>query len=265
MNILVCIKCVVFDERYERSFQGNVIRRKGKMMLNPYDLYALEEALMLKESFDENAKVIGLCMGPEAAGEVLKQLYYMGLDQVVLLTDERFASADTIATGYTLQKAIEKLGKPDIILCGQKSIDGDTSQVPGILASHLDESVVTQVTSIENMYEKYIVLTRRLEWEQQELRVMLPAVLGIAPKVNQPRPFSLRLMAKCRGLEVKKWNADDIQANVCLCGRDGSRTQVSKVMSLQQRQKCEFFEGETEDITKQLAMVLIRNGFLCSN
>ena len=135
MNIIVCIKQVpdTSEVRIDPA-TNNLVRDGVKSIVNPFDMYAIEEAVRLKEKF--GGKVIVLTMGPPQADVSLREAISLGCDEAVLVSDRAFAGSDTLATSYTLSKAIAKIKDYDVIICGKQAIDGDTAQVgPGIAAS----------------------------------------------------------------------------------------------------------------------------------
>ena len=131
MHIIVCIKQVPDARQVKIDPETNTLIRDGvESIINPYDLYALEEALRLKER--QGGTVTALTMGPPQAEEALREAVAYGADEAVLLSDRAFAGADTWATTYTLARGIEKIGAFDLVLCGKQAMDGDTAQVgPG--------------------------------------------------------------------------------------------------------------------------------------
>ena len=128
MNIIVCIKQVPDTTEIKIDPKTNTLIREGvESIINPFDLYAIEEAIRLKEQY--GGKVTVLSMGPPQAESALREAIAIGADEMILLSDRKFAGADTLATGYTLSGAIRKIGDYDLLLFGQQAIDGDTAQV----------------------------------------------------------------------------------------------------------------------------------------
>ena len=134
MHAIVCIKQVPDTSEVKIDPErGTLIREGVPSIINPFDTYAIEEAIRLKEKF--GGKVTVICMGPPQAKEALKEALAMGCDEAILLSDRAFAGSDTWATAYTLAQAIRRIGDFDVILCGKQAIDGDTGQVHGAQAS----------------------------------------------------------------------------------------------------------------------------------
>ena len=147
MEILTCIKQVPGTTSVEVDETTGVLKRDGvDSKMNPYDLYALETALRIKEDKKANLKV--LSMGPPQAKKVIEESFMMGADEGALISDRRFGGADVLATSYTISQGIKKMGKVDLIICGKQTTDGDTAQVGPEVAEFLDIPHVTNVTKL---------------------------------------------------------------------------------------------------------------------
>jgi electron transfer flavoprotein beta subunit len=180
-----------------RAVTGEVMTAEGTMnrsalpaIFNPEDLNALEMALKIKEQHGGTVTV--LTMGPMQAAEVLREALYRGADRVVLLTDRKFAGADTQATSYTLAKAVEKLGTYDLVLCGRQAIDGDTAQVGPQTAEKLGVPQITYAESIASLSGDEIVVQRAFDLGTELVKCKLPCLLTVTGSANQPRPASAR-------------------------------------------------------------------------
>ena len=155
MNIVVCLKQVPGTTKVRIDPQTNTLIRQGiKNIVNPFDTYALEEGVRIKERC--GGKVTAISMGPPQAEEVLREAISAGADEAILLSDNAFAGADTLATAYTLARAIDKLGQYDIIICGRQTIDGDTGQVGPELAEMLEIPFIAYVSKIEEVNSEYM-------------------------------------------------------------------------------------------------------------
>lgn len=166
--------------------EGVVDREALPPIFNPEDLNALEAALALRDKF--GGKVTVLTMGPPMAAEVLREALYRGADAVALVTDKRFARADTLATSYTLCQAIRKVGQFDLVFCGRQAIDGDTAQVGPQTAEKLNLPQITYVTEIVRLENDTIVAKREIEGGYEIVASPLPALLTITAAANIPRP-----------------------------------------------------------------------------
>ncbi len=215
---------------------GTVNREALPAIINPEDLCALEEALKIKERFGGNITVIS--MGPPKAEEALKYCLCMGADRAILLSDRKFAASDTLATSYTLYKAIKKVGEFDIIFCGRQAIDGDTAQVGPQVAEKLGINQLTYVFEIQEMNEKQIVVKRDIGNGFEIAKSPLPLLLTISSKANIPRPPSVKRVMAYKKLTLENnrgndiltlWDHKDIGADPELCGMKGSKTRVKKV------------------------------------
>jgi electron transfer flavoprotein beta subunit len=229
---------------------GTVNRAALPTVFNPEDLNALEAALQIKDA--GGASVTAVTMGPPQAVAVLRQCLFRGADDAVLLSDRRFAGADTLATSYVLSCAIAHLGPFDMVLCGRQAIDGDTAQVGPQVAEKLGINQLTGISEIQAVDGDTLTVKRTVENGYETLRARLPLLLTITADANEPRPPSAkRVMAfkrlDCRpegdgdggGLRtcseqgtIRQWGADTIGAEAERCGLSGSPTKVKKVQSV---------------------------------
>jgi electron transfer flavoprotein beta subunit len=248
-----------------RSITGEVMTADGTMnrsalpaIFNPEDLNALEMALRLKDQYGGTVSV--LTMGPMQAAEVLREALYRGADRVILLSDRRFAGADTQATSYTLKCAIDKIGPFDLVFCGRQAIDGDTAQVGPQVAEKLGIPQITYAGAIVDAQGDEIIVQRDFDLGTELVSCKLPALLTVVGTANNPRPASARRRIECklaaipseypkllqkwpeftderalanylveRKLNIAVWTADDIQVDRAALGLAGSPTQVYKV------------------------------------
>ena len=230
MKIVVCVK---------QTVQGEI---------NPFDACAYEAALQIPD-----AEVILLSMGPEKSKDFLLNLTRLGAKQAYLLCDRAFAGADTLATAYTLSLAIQKL-KPDLVVCGRQTIDGDTGQTGPALSVMAGLSLITNVMEIVDFNERLTCLTRT----QGEQTVAYPALITVE-RINQLRLPSIRSK---RG-EVIVWNADDLEADKTRCGLKGSPTKVlASFQNEDGKRKCKFVDASMlhvlveEGLKKEKARIL---------
>ncbi len=257
LNLIVLIKQVPDTQ----NITGNAMKEDGTVnraalpaIFNPEDLHALEAALTIKDSVP-GSKVHVLTMGPPAAVQVLKESLYRGADFVALISDRRFAAADTLATSYALKCAIEKIGAYDIVFCGRQAIDGDTAQVGPQTAEKLGLNQITCVSMIENLdvEKREITAVRSIEGGYERIRARLPILLTLTDENYLPRPPSAKKMMTYKnattemsvtdfddsyltsGAELKAentislWDIDLIGADPESCGLAGSPTKVKKI------------------------------------
>ncbi|MEN6330858.1 MAG: electron transfer flavoprotein subunit beta/FixA family protein [Smithella sp.] len=238
MKIIVCIKQVPDTTDVKINPETNTLIREGiPSIINPFDVYAIEEALRLKEKFGGKVSVISL--GPPQAINALKEAVAMGADEAIQLSDRVFAGSDSWATAYTLALAIKKLGEFDIILCGKQAIDGDTGQVGPGIASQLGITPLTYVFKIIKLDLKAgtITVERLLEEGREVLEAKLPALLTVVKDINQPRSATLLNIRRASSFFIPTWTAADLpEADQSKLGLKGSPTQVIKIFSPPKRE-----------------------------
>jgi len=250
LNIIVCIKQVPDTTEVKINPEtGTLIREGVPSIINPFDTYAIEEGLLLKEKF--GGKVTVISMGPPQAMEALKEAVAMGADEAILLSDRAFAGSDTWATAYTLSQAIKKYGSFDIILCGKQAIDGDTGQVGPGIARQLDISQLTYVFKIRELdpETRTIVVERLLEEGREVVQAPLPAVLTVVKDINQPRYPTFLGIRRATRMQIPVWTAADLpDTDPGKLGLQGSPTQVVRVFSPPARQgEVELIEADSVD------------------
>lgn len=237
MHIVVCIKQVPDSAQIRVHPVTNTIMRQGvPTIINPYDLFSLEEAMRLRDQL--GGEVTVLSMGPPSAVDSLRKALTYGADRAVLLTDRFFAGSDTLATSYALASAISKVGEtfgvPDIVFTGKQTIDGDTAQVGPGIAKRLDLKQITYVSRIVdfNLQSRSIVAERRAEGGVQVLMTQLPALITMIEGVNQIRRGSVEDALRAARAEVITWSAADAGiADLQKCGLRGSPTVVKRVFA----------------------------------
>ncbi len=250
MNIVVCLKQVPGTTEVEIDLETNTLVRAGiKNITNPFDTYALEEGIRLKERY--GGRVTALSMGPPQAEEMLREALSTGADEAVLLSDRAFAGADTLATSYTLAQAVNKLGQFDLIICGRQTLDGDTGQVGPELAEVLRLPFVAYVSRIEEINRKMRV-QRMVEEGHEMIEFSLPAVITVVKEINIPRLPSLRGLAKAKSAAIPIWTAEKLGIDTGKTGLSGSATRVVNVFSPQRASMVEMLRGELEDQLESL-------------
>ena len=192
MNITVCIKQVPGTAEVEIDEKTGVMKRDGvDSKMNPYDLYAIETAVRLKEN--NKAEVSVITMGPPQAEAVIKEAYMMGADKGCLLTDRKFAGADVLATAYSLSQGITRMGQYDLIICGKMTTDGDTAQVGPEIAEYLDIPHVANVRKIHKITDKSVVVEMNMSESVEIQEVLLPCLITVEKDICQPRLPSFKL------------------------------------------------------------------------
>lgn len=266
MHIVVCIKQVPDSAQIRIHPVTNTIMRQGvPAIINPYDLFSLEEALRLKDRF--GGRVTVLTMGPPMAEASLRKALSFGATDAVLLTDRKFAGSDTLATSYALTSAIRKLHEEepvDMVFCGKQTIDGDTAQVGPGIAKRLDFQLLTYVSKIVDvdMEKREIQVERRAEGGVQLLKTSTPCLITMLEGTNEMRFGDLDDLFRAARHELKVWDreAAGIDA-VEMVGLKGSPTVVSKVFAPKPRSKrAEMIEVHDSD-PKNLAVTLLAKLF----
>jgi len=246
---------------------GTVNRSALPAIFNPEDLNALEMALQIKNKFGGRITVI--TMGPPAAAAVLRDSLFRGADDAVLITDLKCAASDTLATSYILSCAVKKLNY-DIVFCGRQAIDGDTAQVGPQLAEKLGIPQITYVEELIELDGKSITARRNIGAGWQQVKTNLPVLLTITSDANEPRVAAAKRMMRYKnaltpleierkikaentavneadikklvehkhkeieekGLLIKQWDLDSLEADLTWCGRSGSPTKVHRIQSV---------------------------------
>jgi electron transfer flavoprotein beta subunit len=236
MHIVVCIKQVPDSAQIRVHPVTNTIMRQGvPAIINPFDVFAIEEALRLKDRF--GGRVTVLTMGPPQAEDALRKAIAYGADDVILLTDRAFAGADTLATSFALAQTIRKIGEEhpvDLVFTGKQTIDGDTAQVGPGIAKRLGLQLLTYVSAIDalDLQERTITVQRRSEGGVQVIRTRLPALITMLEGSNQIRFASMDDMFRSARLTVPQWNKERAGIeDVSKIGLKGSPTVVSKIFT----------------------------------
>jgi electron transfer flavoprotein beta subunit len=255
MNITVCIKQVPETTEVRINPETNTLMREGvKSIINPFDMYAIEEGVRLKERFGGKVNVV--TMGPPQAESALREAISMGVDEGYLVCDRAFAGSDTWATSYTLAAAIKAIGPFDLIICGKQASDGDTAQVGPGISTHLNIPQVTYVKKIEETSNKELRIERMLEEGYEIIEAPLPLLLTVVKEINEPRIPSLKGLMRAKSAKItlltqKQLNLDPQQIGLC-----GSPTQVVKIFTPPQRQGGQILQGEFTDIADKLVELL---------
>jgi electron transfer flavoprotein beta subunit len=228
---------------------GTVNRAALPAIFNPEDLCALELALKIKDRL--GAHVTAISMGPAKALEVLRECLFRGADDVILLSDRRFAGSDTLATSYILACAIQRLAPVDLVCCGRQAIDGDTAQVGPQIAEKLGLNQLTCVAGLREVTPRSITVCRLTDDGHEIVRSALPVLVTVAAEAGEPRPASARRVmiykrigrlacgddyteaylapGSCRLSHIREWNLETLGADPERCGLAGSPTKVKKV------------------------------------
>jgi electron transfer flavoprotein beta subunit len=250
MEIVVCIKQVPESTRVKINPETNTIVREGtKGIVNPFDLYAVEEALRLREKHGGTVKV--LTMGPPMAEEALRECVSMGADEAHLVSDRVFAGSDTWSTSYTLAAAIRKMGKYDLVLFGKQAIDGDTAQVGPGVAVHLDVPFIAFAKKVREVTPTHLTAERMFEEGYEVVKTPLPACLTVVKEINEPRLPSLKGKMKAKSCPIVKYGRADLDVQDEFLGLDGSPTRVLRIFTPEKREGGVKWTGEPAELAEK--------------
>jgi electron transfer flavoprotein beta subunit len=255
MHIVVSIKQVPDTKNVRIDPNTNTLVRQGvESIINPFDLFAVEAALKMKDA--NGARITVMTMGPPQATAALRDVMSRGVDDAVLLSDRAFAGSDTWATSTTLAAAVKKFGDVDIVFCGKQAIDGDTAQVGPEMATLLNLPYATFVKKIEFLDEKHLKITRQTDEGSELWKVPMPALLTVIKEMGEPRLPSLRHKMRAQKAEIPTWGAADLGLDPNSCGLCGSFTQVVRVFSPPLRGDRRQIQGGIEEQAEQLYRLL---------
>lgn len=253
MNVVVCVKQTP-DSAAKISVESGKVSWDTGLVLNPWDEYAVEEAIRLKEK--HNGKATALCVGPESAREALKTCIAMGCDEAILVSDPALENVDALVTAYVLAQAIQKIGAVDVVVFGKQAIDGDTGLVPIAVARRLGWAPLTYTMSIDaDPAAKTIKATRLLEQGKQVVTAALPAAIGTVKEINEPRYPSFMGIRKAGKATIPVWSAADAGVDT---GKLASAVQWPSITPPPAREGAvEIIEGTPEEVAAKLADKLI--------
>ncbi len=252
MKIVVCIKEVPATTKVKINPETNTLMREGvESIINPYDVYALEEGVCVKERLG-GGSVVALSMGPPQVERSLKEAISLGADEAILLSDRAFAGSDTLATSYTLAMALDKIGDVGLVICGKQAIDGDTAQVGPEMSEKLDIPFVACVRKILEITEEKAIVERMTDDGYDVIELPLPAVITVVKDINTPRIAGLKGKMRAKKARITVWTATDINADEERIGLTGSTTKVTKVFAPQPRGLGMMLEGSPEEIIDSL-------------
>ena len=260
MNIVVCTKQVPDSAATLKvDEQSNVSWGDASLVVNPWDEYAIEEALRLKEK--HGGKVSVLSIGPDPVKEALKQAVAMGCDEAIRLWDAAFDGSDALGTSLVLAAAIQKIGDVDAVFLGKQAIDGDTGLIAPAVARRLDWPQLTYVAKIRDIdpAAKTIRVERLLEEGRQILDSRLPAVISVVKEINEPRYPSFMGIRKAGKLQIPVWSTVDLGVDASRVGRDAAAVQWTRIYAPPPRESnVELISADTpEAIAAALADKLL--------
>ena len=262
MNILACIKQVPGTSQVEIDEKTGTLKRDGvAAKMNPFDLYALETALRIKEQ--TGATVTVLTMGPPQCEKVVREAFMMGVDRGIILSDRAFGGADVLMTSYTLSQGVKKAGDIDLIICGKQTTDGDTAQVGAELAEWLKIPHVVNVKALGEITEKDITLTVDLPDYEITEKIPFPCLMTVEKGVFEPRLPSYRKKLVTADREITWLKLGDLQdTDPKHYGLNGSPTQVKRIFPPESHVEHVMLEGSEKEQAAKLAGLLEERKFL---
>ena len=255
MNMIVCIKQTPSTNQVQLDPETHTIIRDGRQsVVNPFDTYALEQAVQLKEQL--GGQVAVMSMGIPAAARLLREAMAQGADRGLLLSDRAFAGADTLATAYTLALGARHLGPFDLILCGRMAIDGDTAQIGPELAENLGIPHLTNVTKILECSETELVCQQQTDYGLRTLRMKLPGLITVAKGSNQPRLASVAGIRKSLEAPLEVLDAEASGADPERIGLKGSPTQVARTFTPERKGHSVLLPGDESQAAQALLALI---------
>ena len=262
MEILVCIKQVPGSNKVEVDPVTGVLKRDGAdSKMNPYDLFALECGLLLKEKYGGRVSVI--TMGPPQAKAVIYEAFAMGADEGAIISDRSFGGADVLATSYTLSQGIKKFGKFDLIICGLQTTDGDTAQVGPEVSEALDLPCVCNVKKIKGVEDGGILVDMEMAQDVEHLKVQFPCLITVQKDIVQPRLPSYLKKKATETKEIPMFTLQDMaDKDKNHYGLNGSPTQVQRIFPPTSDKEQVSWTGTAEEITDKIMGMLKKKKFI---
>ena len=252
MKVVVCIKQVPgINSKMRIDPDTKTVAWEGEeRIINPLDMYALEEGIRIKEQ--HGGTVAAISMGASQAEEILRESIGMGVEQCFLISDSAFDGSDTLATSYILSKAIEKIEQFDLVICGKQTMDGDTGQVGPQVAELLGLPFISYVSHVEEIREGYIRVQRMVEDGHQVVEMTLPGVISVVKEINEPRLPSLRGLMQSKKAQIPVWGAQELGVDMDRVGLSGSPTRVVDFSIPERAAGGELLQGSPENQVEQL-------------
>ena len=255
MNIVVCVKQTPDTAATVTVQDGKISWGEAPLVLNPWDEFAVEEALRVKEA--HGGEVTAISLGPEDATEALKQSLAMGCENAILVSDPSFAGLDSLQASKVLAAAVEKVGEVDLVFFGRSSVDTDTGITGSQVARRLGWPALSLVAVVNSLdpESKQLEVERMLDEGRQQVSASMPAVISVVKEINEPRYPSFMGIRKASKAEIPVWSAADLG----LEGDMQSAVSWPDVYAIEKIDtECEFIEGDTpEDIAANLVDRLV--------
>ena len=261
MKTAVCVKQVPDTTRVEIDPHTRTLKREGvESILNPLDLFAVEQALRFRETL--GGEITALTMGPPQAEKMLREVLALGVDHALLVCGREFAGSDTWATSLALAHALQRTGPWDLILCGKQAIDGDTAHVGPELAALLDLPQVTFVRKVLEVTAEAAVVERLTDAGSEVIKTPLPAVLTVLKDLNEPRLPNLKDLGRARFAPVRRLGAEELNLSADRIGLEGSPTRVVDLFGVKSERQCAMFEENHREGIDALLRFLDCEGLL---
>lgn len=246
MNVVVFTKQTPDTAATMAVQGGHATWGDAPLVVNPWDEYAIEEAILLKEEHGGSARAV--LMGPESGTEALKTCLAMGCDEAIIIADDALKSSDALATARTLAAAIQKMGDVNIVVFGKQAIDGDTGLVPMAVARLLGWSPLSYVFKILELDGQSIKVERLVEEGKQIVTAPLPAVISVVKDINEPRYPSFMGIRKASRAKIPVWTLADLGLDAGQVGAAGSTVTWTDIRPLPVRdQEVEMIDGDSPE------------------
>ncbi|TYL51659.1 electron transfer flavoprotein subunit beta/FixA family protein [Nocardioides sp. BGMRC 2183] len=245
MNIVVCVKYVP-DATADRRFESdNTVDREGvDGLLSELDEYAVEQALQMKEKrADEEVTVTAVTIGPEKAVDAVRKALQMGADAGVHVSDEAVAGSDAVATSLVLAKAIEKIGQPDVVMCGMASTDAGMSVVPAMLAERLGLPQVTMAAVVESQGDQ-VRIKRDGDTATEVIGGRMPMVLSVTDQSGEARYPSFKGIMAAKKKPLETYSLGDLGVDADQVGLSAAWTAVEETAARPPRTAGEIVKDE---------------------
>jgi electron transfer flavoprotein beta subunit len=250
MEILVCVKHVPNTGQTSVDSHGQLSSAGAQYILNPYDEYAVEQALQIKDKISD-AKITVMSLGPAAAEETLRSALAFGADGAILLCDGAFENLDTFHTSLVLAKAVEKFAKADVVICGNKAIDADTWQIPPQLAAHLKWPQILFVKKVDQVSKESIQAKRLTDDGYDVVESSFPVLLSVVKEIGEPRLPSLKGKMNAKKIQIQKWDKAALGLTDAQVIAGKSFVKVLKYSKLEKKRANKVFQGEPAQVVDQ--------------
>jgi electron transfer flavoprotein beta subunit len=254
MNSIVCLKEVPDTESRIEVRNGKIVEEGIQYVVNPYDEFALEEALKWQEKL--GGKVTLVSLGPERARESILKGLAMGADEVYHLSDESFLGGDAYSTAKALAAAVAKLGEYDVIFCGKQAVDDDNAAVGIMLAEMLDLPHVSVVTKFDVREDMSARAEREVEGGKEVVETSLPAVITAQKGLNEPRYPSFRGIRQARSKPFTQWTVTDLGLEAGVVGMAGAHVRTVEILPPPERPPGRIIPGEPAEAAQEVVRLL---------